>query len=1456
VELIPAVSFGLLGTTPPLRSPEITLIEATSTPRIPLADATVTLRLNASDPRSSSFTFSGNILSFISANFRVSFDGNVSVQGGVNVPGLGTANLPAINFNIGQLFANVAPSSPPPLPPAAPSGYSPALRITSVTRTTDGRGAVVSFQGSTIDPASAVARFNYSDGRAVATVNLASPGSGQTFNRSNGIGSFTISDVVTSNLILPTFSLRGSIQDRLASSSSDLFGPILVVPPSYTPTVQITGTAREPDGRLRIDFLASSIDSFPTFQFENNTPQRSGNRTVSPTTTFLTFNTTFPSSSRVYNSITGRGFVIVADPQETTAAGRPFTILATVRDRFASGRSAAFGPVSPLISTPLTVSAPSALDLAIGSTTTAFASVASRYRIADPVRGSGADSMVTLVIRSETPSVTFTLSRPLPSGIEVESERSDGRYLIVRGRVGQVNSVVDALNVTRVNASAGELRFFAYRSDTQNDLSGSVDRSITIAGIPIAIVFPRFNESPRANQLPTNPLGTQLFGRTTIQSQQLFFVRASISVRRLDGSVGSERIALQPPLISSVVVRSSNSGRTLDLSGFGTREQYEDLLNRFTFTSTGPRGDIAFDIRLVDASERIFTTTYQRLLVVTGTAGQTAEGEMASEIADDPFPGLTIRTNSPDVYDGTGPSALFPNLVAGNDTGNSVRSASVAFTGFYDSTSDRLLFEPVGDITGDFDIATGVLTLTAGPTASLADFESTLRSVRFDSLRQNAMNPARQITATLFTDFESSEPEFGTVFVPMMAPTVPPMMMGTTDPIVAAPDGTPVPMFADMTMTDPDAAMPAPDFVMGEFMMGSTMTRGTVQIANHVPGEDFLTFTSVGGLTGHFNDETGELSFFGQGTMAEWQQVMQSVMYENRNAAPTPGERTIVVTMDDGSASGNPPTMTRTLRVMDDGERIERDAGVVNPLNLAPGATATSIGLAGLGYTPRPGEPTLVFTILAAPGDGQGTVLLADGTPAVAGTDVTLDQLRGATFAPNAVPAAGTVPFSFQVVGLNAVTGHASEPLIETVEIRTANAAPVAVPDSFMVLSDRPLAIGLAGNDTDANGEPLVVASFTQPANGTVATDDGVTFTFTPNAGFVGTDTFEYTVRDAAGATSRGVASLRVQPSAETANRVGTPDFAVGTDVGGATASLVGPDGTPRFTVTPFGGFTGGIRTATADFTGDGVTDLVVGTGPGTSNQVKIIDGATQKELIVAQPFEASFTGGVFVAAGDLDGDGLPELVVTPDVSGGPRVLVYRGTDFSTMASFFGIDDPNFRGGARVAIGDVNGDGMGDLVVAAGFGGGPRVAGFDGASLATVPTRVFNDFFAFEQTLRNGVYVAVGDTDGDGFADVIAGAGPDGGPRVVAYDAMALLGGSQEFRANFFAGDPANRGGVRVAVKNLDRDGRADLIAGDAANPGGRVTSYVGISLSSAGQPPVLAEFDAFDSVLAGVFVG
>jgi hypothetical protein len=328
---------------------------------------------------------------------------------------------------------------------------------------------------------------------------------------------------------------------------------------------------------------------------------------------------------------------------------------------------------------------------------------------------------------------------------------------------------------------------------------------------------------------------------------------------------------------------------------------------------------------------------------------------------------------------------------------------------------------------------------------------------------------------------------------------------------------------------------------------------------------------------------------------------------------------------------------------------------------------------------------------------------------------------------------------------------------------------------------------------------------------------------------------------------------------------------------GTATLFNVGTSGaaTAGATLTPFPGFTGVVRSARGDVNGDGIDDTIFVTGPGTAIRFTVISGADNTTVLVVPtaPFAGSedFAGGGFVAAGDFDGDGRDDIVVTPDQGGGPRVTVFSlpsGGTLTLKANFFGIDDPNFRGGARPAVGDVDRDGTPDLIVAAGFLGGPRVAVFNGTTVLTVPTRLVNDFFAFPGTdavtLRNGAFVSTGDVNGDGFSDLIFGGGPGGAPRVFILSGALVSAGTLQAAydapiANFFvAGNSTDRGGIRVGVVDADGDGKADVQAASGENVAARVRVYLGKDFTTAAEPTAFQDLTPFGGAVltGGVFVG
>ncbi len=520
------------------------------------------------------------------------------------------------------------------------------------------------------------------------------------------------------------------------------------------------------------------------------------------------------------------------------------------------------------------------------------------------------------------------------------------------------------------------------------------------------------------------------------------------------------------------------------------------------------------------------------------------------------------------------------------------------------------------------------------------------------------------------------------------------------------------------------------------------------------------------------------------------------------------------VSVADADAHANPLHVTLTASngtvalPTTAGVTVLSNSGTV--LEIEGGTADLNAALAGLIFTPTAGFA----------GAASLTILTRDGGFLVAETELTdTDTIAITVVAPDVAVVSIADAAEPGIAGILRFTRTGPTSAALTVNYTIGGTATAGVDY-----------VSLPGTVSFGPGQSTLDVPVTPIDDGEIEGPESVVVTITPASGI---------------AVVGGTATVSI------ADDDGVPEpIAVGAGAAG-TAKLTDASGA-GFMVTPFPGLTGGTRVATADVTGDGVADLIVASGPGGAAVVKVYDGATQTEIGTYAVFESTFSGGLYVAAADFDGDGKAEIVVSPDEGGGPRVTIFSIANgvASIRNNFFGIDDANFRGGARVAVGDLNGDGTPDLVVAAGFQGGPRVAVFDGNSLGGTPTRLINDFFVFEETLRNGAFVAVGDTNGDGFAELIVGGGPGGGPRVRVLDGERLLAGEVVQLGNFFAGNTENRTGVRVAAADTNGDGKAEVVTGAAAGSS-RVSRYT----IANGVALLENEFDAFDA-LGGVFVG
>jgi hypothetical protein len=319
-----------------------------------------------------------------------------------------------------------------------------------------------------------------------------------------------------------------------------------------------------------------------------------------------------------------------------------------------------------------------------------------------------------------------------------------------------------------------------------------------------------------------------------------------------------------------------------------------------------------------------------------------------------------------------------------------------------------------------------------------------------------------------------------------------------------------------------------------------------------------------------------------------------------------------------------------------------------------------------------------------------------------------------------------------------------------------------------------------------------------------------------------------------------------------------------GTGVGGGSHVIAyadaDHDGFPEAITASFlaadAGFLGGVRVASCDVTGDGVPDLVTGAGPGGGPEVRVFSGASGAALPGPLgsffAYDPAFTGGVYVACGDVDGDGTPDIVTGAGEGGSPQVRVFSGVTGSQIAGPVGSFlpySPGFTGGVRVAACNIDADGQADIVTGTGPGGAAHVQVFSSATGALVHPAW--SFFAYDPGFTGGIYVAcatLGDTQRFG---VVTGAGAGGGPHVQAFRVIANSVPPLQTVASFFAYDAGFTGGVTVAAVDYDNDGISEIVTGTGAGGAPHVRVFDGVTLTLA------YEFFAYDpGFLGGVFVG
>jgi len=234
-----------------------------------------------------------------------------------------------------------------------------------------------------------------------------------------------------------------------------------------------------------------------------------------------------------------------------------------------------------------------------------------------------------------------------------------------------------------------------------------------------------------------------------------------------------------------------------------------------------------------------------------------------------------------------------------------------------------------------------------------------------------------------------------------------------------------------------------------------------------------------------------------------------------------------------------------------------------------------------------------------------------------------------------------------------------------------------------------------------------------------------------------------------------------------------------------AATKITTPVDAPKqsYEMLPFENFKGGATVAAGRF--GGTASIVTAAGPGGGPHLKVM---TSEGVVTSQffPYPMSFKGGVDVAVGDIDGNGIDEIITGAGPGGGPHVRIFDSNG-NPRGSFMAYPT-SFRGGVRVSAGDVDNDGKAEIITGAGPGGGPQVRVFkaDGTPIAS--------FMAYALTFRGGVDVALKASTQNSASRIITSPLSQGGPHIRSFDVLGNVD------ASFFAYPEDFKGGVKVSV--------------------------------------------------------
>ncbi|MBW4464707.1 MAG: cadherin domain-containing protein [Pegethrix bostrychoides GSE-TBD4-15B] len=476
----------------------------------------------------------------------------------------------------------------------------------------------------------------------------------------------------------------------------------------------------------------------------------------------------------------------------------------------------------------------------------------------------------------------------------------------------------------------------------------------------------------------------------------------------------------------------------------------------------------AYTVRITttDSGDNTFTKTLTVTVnnlndppIVTTSTGSLAYQEGSGAVAIDP--GLAVTDiDSPDLAGGT---VRLVNYIAGQDT---------------------LALAPQSGISGSFDAATGILTLTG--TASLAAYQQALRSITYLNSSRNPSTTPRTVQFSVSDGTSSSN----------LAPRTIQITPVNSAPIVTVSAG-------GLSYTEDSGELSIDPGILVSDDDSPILTSAAIQLVGYLASEDRLSLTPQDGLTSNFDAARGLLIITGNAPAASYQAALRSVTYSNVSGNPNVTPRTVQFTVRDSSLTSEIASRTIQVIPVESPAVVTTSGGslsytenagqvAIDPLLTAVDADSDSLTGAKVqlqGYLP--GQDSLSVTLqsgISGGFDAATGILTLTGTASLAVYQTVLRSITYANSSDDPSMANRTAQFTVQN------NGSSSNLASRTIQVIPVNDPPVLQASlsetSFgggSLLVDPNLALSDLDNPT-LNGATVRIGGF-------VASEDSLLFT-------------------------------------------------------------------------------------------------------------------------------------------------------------------------------------------------------------------------------------------------------------------------------------------------------------------------------------------------------------------------